>query len=284
MDFSFENFPENIEKAFTERAAISIVDILIVAVLLYILFAFLKKNHAARLIKYLVVFLSVAVALSSSLFASTVTGKLFGYAFVLAVAAIVIIFPQELRRFLYRIASPKESRESFSTNFGCSDEQLHEAVTDIVRAVQNMAKKNVGALIIIATDVVPKHILESGTETDAIISTQLLECIFNTEAPLHDGAVFIRGNRVMASGCFLPLSQSNAIDKELGTRHRAAIGVTEAYNVFAIIVSEETGVISTARAGQISRYYDSVMLTEELEQVFGLRASAEIKNKKKKRK
>jgi diadenylate cyclase len=283
MDFSLEKFSENIKTALTENTVISIIDVVIIAALLYAVFAFLKKNNTSRLIKYIAVFLIIGAVFSSAVLGDTLTGRLFSYFFVIAATAIVIIFPQELRRTLYRLASPKETRESFSTNFGCSDEQLSEAVQDLVRAALNMAKKNVGALIVIATDIVPKHILESGTETDAVISTQLIECIFNTEAPLHDGAAFIRGNRVMAAGCFLPLSQSNAIDKELGTRHRAAIGVTEAYNVFAIIVSEETGVISVAKRGVITRYYDSVMLTDALEQFYGLRAASALVKKRRKR-
>ena len=163
-----------------------------------------------------------------------------------------------------------------------SDEVLHAAIGDIVHAAQNMSKKNVGALIIISTKSMPEHILDSGTNLDAELSCALLESIFNTKAPLHDGAVFVRGNRIVAAGCFLPLSQSTTIDKELGTRHRAAIGVTENYNVTAIIVSEETGVISVAQRGEIERYYDSQMLTEKLEQVYGLKAtpSQEARGKK----
>lgn len=135
-----------------------------------------------------------------------------------------------------------------------------------------------GALIVIAPKSVPTNIIRSGTELDSILSYQLLECIFNTKAPLHDGAAFVRGNKVVAAGCFLPLTQSLEVDKELGTRHRAAIGITETNSVMAIIVSEETGVISVALDGILTRYYDSEMLRNKLEEVYGLKA---LKNDKK---
>ncbi len=195
-----------------------------------------------------------------------------------------MMFPQELRRGLWKISSHKSDASTFSTHYDCSDEELHAAIDCIVRASQNMAKKNVGALIVIAPTTVPNHIIESGTALDSKLSSQLLECLFNTKAPLHDGAVFIRGNRIMAAGCFLPLTQSTSLDKELGTRHRAGIGITENLDVLTIIVSEETGVISVARGGELQRYYDAAMLTDTLEQVYGLKAADDVGKKGKKKK
>lgn len=261
----------------------SIIDIIIVAILIYVLFIFLKKNNAGRLIKYLLIFVVLSIILSRQVLHLRMIGSILSFSVLIVVVIIATLFPQELRRGLWKISSPKEVQESFSTQYDCSDEELKTAINDIVRAVQNMAKKDVGALIVIAPNTVPSHILESGTIMDAKLSCPLIECLFNTKAPLHDGAVFIRGNRIIAAGCFLPLSQDTNVPKELGTRHRAAIGVTENYNVLTIIVSEETGVISVANAGKLTRYYDSVMLTDTLEQVFGLKASA-IETKKKKRK
>ena len=140
-----------------------------------------------------------------------------------------------------------------------------------------MAKKNTGALIVVAPVSVPSNIINSGTKLNSKLSYQLLECLFNTKAPLHDGAVFVRGDTIIAAGCFLPLTQNIDVDKELGTRHRAAIGITETNNVMAIIVSEETGVISVAIDGQLSMYYDSDMLRAKLEEVYGLKAVKEEK-------
>lgn len=283
LDTLWNNFRNNIVDKFTNHTAVSVIDTVLIAVLLYVLFAFLKKNNAGRLIKYIIGFMVVATVLSASALNFTLAGKLTVYAVVIVTLAVVLMFPQELKRNLWRLSSPKDKDEVYSTQYDCSDEELHQAIDDIVRAVLNMAKKDVGALIVIAPTALPAHIIESGTMLDAKLSCPLIECLFNTKAPLHDGAVFIRGNRIVAAGCFLPLSQNTTVDKELGTRHRAALGVTENYKVLTIIVSEETGVISAATDGELTRYYDAAMLTDMLEQVYGLKATAEGKKKKKSR-
>ena len=180
--------------------------------------------------------------------------------------------PQELRRTMWKLAS-KTGSETFNVEYDCTEEELREAVSEIVKAVLNMSKDNVGALIVITTQSVPQHILDSGTELGAKLSQPLIECLFNTGADLHDGAVFIHGDKILAAGCFLPLSQNQSLPKELGTRHRAALGVSEQYAVLTIVVSEETGVISVARDGKLDRYYDAVMLTDVIEQVYGLKAT-----------
>lgn len=279
-----ESFWNNIVARLSGQTASSIIDMVLIAALLYVLFAFLKKNNASRLIKYLIGFIAVGLVLSAPALGLVMTQKLLMYTVIVVALVIAIMFPQELRRNLWKLSSPKDKAEAFSTQYDCSDEELHEAIDDIVRAVLNMAKKDVGALIVIAPTALPAHIIESGTTLDAKLSCPLIECLFNTKAPLHDGAVFIRGNRIIAAGCFLPLSQNTSVDKELGTRHRAALGVTENYKVLTIIVSEETGVISVAMDGAITRYYDSVMLTDTLEQVYGLKAVAGAKKKKGKNK
>lgn len=201
-----------------------------------------------------------------------VTSQIFKNIVVLLFVSALVLFSTEIKRGMWKIASPKNAENSYTTQYNCSDEELHAAIDDIVRAAQNMSKKDVGALIIIAPDNIPEHILDSGTRLDADLSCQLIECLFNTKAPLHDGAVYIRGNKILAAGCFLPLTQQTDLDKELGTRHRAAIGITEQYNHLAIIVSEETGIISVARNGEIMRYFDTQMLTDVLEQIYGLKA------------
>ena len=283
LDTLWNNFRNNIVDKFTNHTAVSVIDTVLIAVLLYVLFVFLKKNNAGRLIKYIIGFMVVATVLSASALGFTLVGKLTVYAVVIVTLAVVLMFPQELKRNLWRLSSPKDKDEVYSTQYDCSDEEWQQAIDDIVRAVLNMAKKDVGALIVIAPTALPAHIIESGTMLDAKLSCPLIECLFNTKAPLHDGAVFIRGNRIVAAGCFLPLSQNTTVDKELGTRHRAALGVTENYKVLTIIVSEETGVISAAMDGELTRYYDAAMLTDMLEQVYGLKATAEGKKKKKSR-
>ncbi len=254
----------------------TILDILLVTILLYVIFSFLKRKNCTRLIKYIVLFLIVATVLGSNMNVNhglKMMGYLASIILLLTILSVVILFPQDIKRKLWKISSPRDERDFFQTDYGCTEEELHDAIGEIVKAVQNMAKKNVGALIVIAPTNVPSNIIRSGTELDSKLSYQLLECLFNTKTPLHDGAVFVRGNTIVAAGCFLPLTQSLEVDKELGTRHRAAIGITETNSVMAIIVSEETGVISVAIDGLLTRYYDSEMLRNKLEEVYGLKAT-----------
>lgn len=250
----------------------NIIDVLIVALLIYSVFAFLKKNHCGRLIKYVVFGMIVVAAASCSMFPFFMTKRVIFFIVILFIIAFVALFNQEIKRTLWKLSSPKEAKEIFTTSYGVSDEELRHTISEIVRAIINMAKKDVGALILIAPNDVPPNVIESGTKLDSKISCSLLECLFNTKAPLHDGAVIIRANRVIAAGCFLPLTQNTDVDKELGTRHRAAIGITEESNVMAIVVSEETGVISIAMRGELERFLDTASLTDRLEQAYGLKA------------
>jgi diadenylate cyclase len=278
-----DGFIENLKARFTgtQNIIVSVLDMALFAALLFAVFKLLKKNNAVKLIFIIVPVLLISAVLTSEALGFVIMGKVFSYTVLFAILIAFILVPQEIRRGLWKVSSSKEARNSFSTAYVESDEELKEAVDNIVRAVQNMAKKNIGALIIVAPTLLPAHILESGTPIDGRVTSLLIETVFHDKTPLHDGAMCIHGNRVVAAGCFLPLSQNNALDKTLGTRHRAAIGVTENYSVFSIIVSEETGVISTAKDGQINRYYDSVMLTDILMRVYGLKASVEPAGKAK---
>ncbi|MDE7405943.1 MAG: diadenylate cyclase CdaA [Clostridiales bacterium] len=278
-------FLTNIYEKMAAKPWACAIDIVLAALLIYGMIVFLKKNNAGRLIPLVIVFVAASIVLSSVEYtASLVFGWIMRYGILIVIIVIVFVFPAETKRGLLKLASPRDTHEQYTTAYDVSDEELHAAINDIVRAAQNMSKKNVGALIIISTQNLPEHIIDSGTKLDAVLSCALLESIFNTKAPLHDGAVFVRGNRIVAAGCFLPLSQSNAIDKELGTRHRAGIGVSENYNVLTIIVSEETGVISIAQHGELTRYFDSQMLTDKLEQTYGLQATPESTRKHHRRK
>lgn len=275
------HFLDNIKREITGRPIQSAVDVVLFAFLLYAVYVFLKKNDSVRLYKYVVIFLAVSVVLTSGTLGLPLLSRTFSYAFILVIVGLAALFPQETRRGFWKISSPRDMQQAFNTEYDCSDEELNAAIDDIVRASLNMAKKNVGALIVITPEHIPVHIKESGTTLDAVVSCGLLESIFNTKAPLHDGAVLVRGNRIMAAGCFLPLTQSLEVDKELGTRHRAAIGVTETNNVLTLIVSEETGVISVAQRGEIHRYFDAEMLTDTLQEFYGLKAIAVSKGKSK---
>ena len=131
-----------------------------------------------------------------------------------------------------------------------------------------MSKNNIGALIVLSHGSLPKQVLHSGVTIDAEISTQMIEGIFFPKAPLHDGAMIIHGHKIQSAGCFLPLTQKTSYPKEYGTRHRAGIGITEVANVISLVVSEETGIISIARAGKITRYVDTETLKKTLKEYY----------------
>jgi diadenylate cyclase len=275
MEF-FNWFFGNIAQRFSQPHLIvfSIIDIIATFFIVYLLMMFLKRNNAIRLFKYIAI-CTVAVIIISNRPEMPVLGKLAAYFFLIIILGLLVLYTDDTKRVIRRLYSGKEFQSAYNIKYDCSEEELREAIADIVKAVQTMSKKNTGALIIIAPDNIPEAIIESGTDINANLSASLIECLFSTKAPLHDGAVFIRGNKILSAGCFLPLTQNTTLDKELGTRHRAAIGETEQYDShIAIIVSEETGVISVARRGEIVRYYDSVMLSEVLEQIYGLKGAS----------
>lgn len=278
----FDKFIVNVQYAFStpELIVFSVLDIIFTFLLIYGVIIFLRRNHAVRLFKYLAIFLIVSI-IFSKIPVMPVLGVIGANIVMILVLVVFVLYGNDFKRVMRKLYSPKEEKQTYNVQYECSDEELRFAIADIVKAVQSMSKKNIGALLIIAPEQLPENILESGTRLDADLSSQLIECLFFNKSPLHDGAVYIRGNKVIAAGCFLPLTQQNNLDKELGTRHRAAIGETEQYsNHIAIIVSEETGVISVAKNGEIVRYYDSVMLYEVLEQAYGLRAGSNIKRRR----
>lgn len=178
------------------------------------------------------------------------------------VIALLIVFQPELRRaleFLGRggIIFGKPLIEAL-------DKETKTLIDEITAAVQVLAKKKTGVLIVLERETGIGEFVETGINLDADVSSQLLQTIFATNTPLHDGAVIIRDKRIASAGCLLPLTENQSLSKELGTRHRAGLGISEHSDAIAIIVSEETGVISTAKGGRLSRYLDGKMLKEML--------------------
>lgn len=166
--------------------------------------------------------------------------------------SIVIIFQPEIRRALEHIG-----RSAFEEIHNIQDEEKRNiTVSEIITAVENLAETKTGALIVIEQATRLGEILNSGTILDAKVTSNLLENIFVVNTPLHDGATIIRKDRILASGCVLPLTNNNTINKKLGTRHRAAIGVSEVSDSIVLVVSEETGVVSLAINGRLTRNYD----------------------------
>lgn len=238
----------------------------------------LVSNRLAYFTGLLIILIAAAVFASGYI---PVFYKILPYIITLIIVVYVVSISVEIRRGLIRLFVVKKKTSDNIAYQELPEEDLRKSLGEIVRSVQNMSKSNVGALLVFPSGRVPAHILESGTMLNAEVSSSLIESIFNTGAPLHDGAVFVFNNRIVSAGCFLPLSQDNTLPKDLGTRHRAAIGITETINCLTIICSEETGIVSSAKNGVLQRYYDSQMLTAELEKFYGLKTTDAVKRRRK---
>ena len=185
---------------------------------------------------------------------------------------LVILFQPELRKALEHLGRSNITRRFLAPAASKSDNALspesEKHIQEIVRAVQNMSRKRIGALIIFEGKTGLKDVMETGTICDASISSALIENIFEPNTPLHDGATIIKHERIAASACFLQLSENSSISRDLGTRHRAAIGITESTDAISLIVSEETGIVSYARSGKLTRYVDEAALKALLTEIF----------------
>jgi diadenylate cyclase len=235
-----------------------IVDILIVSYIVYKLILLLQGTRAVQLLKGIVV---VVVAWMISIYFGLRTLQwLMSQLFTFGVLAIIIIFQPELRRALEQLGRGR----LFSRSPQVDEQTVTKAIGDIVKAVNYLSKRRIGALIVLERETGLADYIETGIEVSSVISSELLINIFIPNTPLHDGAVVIRKDRIMAAGCYLPLSENPFISKELGTRHRAGIGMSEVSDAVCVIVSEETGQISVAVNGVVDRDMKEEKLIERL--------------------
>lgn len=240
----------------------NLIEIVILSVLIYEIMLWIKNTRAWTLLRGLVVILGFAIL--AELFKLTIILWILEKSLTIAVTALIIIFQPELRKALEQLGSQNllsnilsiDDRKSQS---GFTDKTINE----LVKATFEMAKVKTGALMVISRGVPLKEIERTGIEVDGIVTSQLLINIFEHNTPLHDGAVVIQGNRVTAATCYLPLSDNMNISKELGTRHRAAVGISEVTDTMTIVVSEETGHVTVARGGKLER----IGSTDELRSV-----------------
>lgn len=223
-----------------------IVDILIVAFLIYRLILLTRKTNSYNLAKGLLLFL-IALWMAEILELNMISFIL-RKATELGVVVLVILFQPELRHILEKIGS------RFSSRSNMEDPEVTSAITQTVMACADMAESRTGALIVFERYVGLQSVISTGTVIDSEVSSELLKNIFYNKAPLHDGAVIVRDGRIAAAGCVLPLSSSTTISKDLGMRHRAGIGISEQSDALAVIVSEETGSISCAVDGTLKRH------------------------------
>ena len=237
----------------------NLVEIVILSVLTYEILLWIKNTRAWTLLKGLVVIL--AFALLAEIFQLTIIMWILERSVTIAVTALIIIFQPELRKALEQLGS-----QNFLTTILPIDDRRREngftdkTINELVKATFEMAKVKTGALMVIGRQVPLKEIERTGIEVDGIVTSQLLINIFEHNTPLHDGAVVIQGNRVVAATCNLPLSDNMTISKDLGTRHRAAVGISEVTDTLTIVVSEETGHVSVAEGGALTKIADADQL------------------------
>lgn len=240
--------PEQIQGLVRTIGILDVIDTGLVAYFLYRIYLMLKNTRAAALVKGLLVL--VSLMLISKWLNLHVINWILEKAMTMVMVALPVVFQPELRRALEQIGRGRIFRK-----IGEVDEQeIQDMIEAATSAAVIMAQRKVGALIVFERQVGLEERIETGVKIDGLVSDSLLLNIFEKDTPLHDGAVIIRGNRIVAASCLLPLTDSRNLSQELGTRHRAAIGISEQSDALVLVVSEETGSMSITRNGEIYRY------------------------------
>lgn len=245
---------------------VDIIEIIIIAFAVYQIVIWIKDTRAWVLMKGIIVLFLVWII--AMILGMNVLLWIFENAMVIGITAIVIIFQPEFRNALEQLGRKSFSSISpFEDSRNKTERYSDRSIQGIVKAVYEMAKVKTGALIVVEREIQCREIERTGIPIDAEISSQLLINIFEHNTPLHDGAVILRDNRVVSATCYLPLSDNLELSKDLGTRHRASIGVSEVSDSLTIVVSEETGVVSVAAEGKLTRHVDAEAMTELLRRV-----------------
>lgn len=250
---------------------LDVIDIVVVAYFLYRLFLMLKNTRAATLGKGLMVL--IGFTLICRWLNLHVISWLLEKSMTVIMVALPVVFQPELRRALEQIGRGK----LFHKGSELDEQELEEMLDSVAHATKVMSKNKVGALMVFERATGLAERIETGVPIDGLVSSGLLQNIFVKDTPLHDGAVVIRGNRVVAACCLLPLTENRNLSQELGTRHRAAIGMSEQSDAMILVVSEETGTISIARNGELMRYL-TVDDVKEILRTAIFRPHAEVKN------
>ena len=243
---------------------IDIIEILIISVLFYHILLWIKTTRAWNLFKGLIIILLfVLVAALFQMDTILWLEKLFNIGLV----ALVVIFQPELRNALENIGGKTFLGDFFNTGRGEIEKFSDKTIDELVRACFAMGRVKTGALIVMEDEINLGEYIRTGIDVDAILTSQLLINIFEKNTPLHDGAIIIRGDRITSATCYLPLSDNMRISKDLGTRHRAALGMSEVCDALVIAVSEETGLVSVAMGGQLDRGITREELRKRLSQI-----------------
>ena len=258
-----EEYISNIYIPRTLRVS-NIFEIIILAIILYEFMAWVKTTRAFALLKGIIVILVFLII--AYIFDFTTILWIAGKVINIAIIAVVVIFQPELRKALEQLGQKKyfKSILPFTEKKDKGERLSDKTVNELVRACFELGKNKTGALIVIEQDILLTDYEKTGIPVDGIVTSQLLINIFEHNTPLHDGAVIVRGDRIVSATCYLPLSDNMQISKELGTRHRAAVGISEVTDTMTLVVSEETGNVSIAIAGELIRAVDQDYLKKKL--------------------
>ena len=260
-----ENLSQILSMANLTITWVDVVEILIISFLIYELILWIKSTRAWNLFKGIMVVL--IFVLMAAFFQMSTILWIAENTLNVGLIALVIIFQPELRNALENIGGKNIFGNLFTFNKMAEEKLSNHTIDELIKAVFAMSKVKTGALIVIEDEIVLDEYIRTGIDVDALVSNQLLINIFEKNTPLHDGAIIVRGNRVVSATCYLPLSDSLRLSKELGTRHRAAVGISEVSDSLTVVVSEETGRVSVAYRGEIFRDLDADELRAKLQQL-----------------
>ena len=241
-----------------------IVEIIIISVLIYYMLVWIKDTRAWMLLRGILVILGFV--LLAVLFEMNTIVWIADKLFSVAMMALVVIFQPEMRKALENLGRKNILTNLLNFEFGKEDtgKFSDKTITELVKACYEMGKVKTGALIVVEDEIVLTEYERTGIAVDGLLTSQLLINIFEKNTPLHDGAVIVRGDRIVSATCYLPLTDSQDISKDLGTRHRAAVGISEVSDSLTIVVSEETGRVSIALEGELYRNVDAEFLKNKL--------------------
>ena len=258
----------------------NVLEILFIAVILLVFYKkFIKNTQSEKFVKgaFVLVFLWIFSEILVR-FDLKIIGVFLKSVVTLVSLSLIVIFQPELRRFLGYLGQADFISKFFNSNQKTKDEKI-DVIKELIEAVKFLSKTHTGALIVFQSDLSNTY-YDVGTKLNADLSTELLLTIFHPNTPLHDGAVVINGSKVISAGVLLPLTEDPKLSWKYGTRHRAAIGMTETSDAACLVVSEETGDVSIALDGTLKKYEDLVSLKQDLEKILGYKNSEDIKEKR----
>ena len=266
MSNIFSALSRGLHNIFGVISGINIGDVLVIillSLLIYKAFQLVRETHAGQLMKGVIYLLIANIFVN--LFDMSVMQIILRMVWEIGFIAIIILFQPELRQLLEKLGKSKIAMLGRTASAEEDELAIRSTIDNMVKACVSMSETKTGALMVVEQTTILNDVVSSGSKVDAAVSRDLLCNIFYPKSPLHDGAVVIRENRIHSASCILPLTQNTDVSRELGTRHRAAIGMSERSDGVVVVVSEETGIISIANKGELKRGFDSITLKTELE-------------------